>query len=185
MRHHPVPPAHHSNTQLRWEEVHRRSRVLRRIVDTGRIDPEDPETRAVFADRDDLVRALFQQWATLIGASVDLALEVGEVTNARETLRSAHRAALRRAPELYRLVTEEAATPLGARLLERENLRLAYAVGLATPGTSTHDAAGQVADLLASVARPVASRKPSWLRVAGDWLRGREPETNDVRALLS
>jgi hypothetical protein len=185
MRHHPVPEPHHSTTQLRWEEVHRRSRVLRRIIDSGRIDLDDLETRAVFADRDELVRALFQQWATLIGASLDLALEVGEVTNARETLCSAHRAALRRAPELYRLVTEEAGTPLGARLLEHENLRLAYAVGLATPGTSTHDAAGQVADLLASVARPALGRKPSWRRAAGNWLRGREPETNEVQALLS
>ena len=185
MRHHPVPEPHHSSTQLRWEEVHRRSRVLRRIVETGRIDFDDLETRLVFPDREDLVRALFQQWATLIGASVDLALEVGEVNNARETLCSAHRAALRRAPELYRLVTEEAATPLGARLLEHENLRLAYAVGLATPGTSTHDAAGQVADLLASVARPDARRKPSWLRTAGDWLRGREADTNEAQALLS
>lgn len=185
MRHHSAPAPHHSDTQQRWEEVHRRSRVLRRIVATGRIDLDDLDTRAAFADRDDLVRALFQQWATLIGASLDLALEVGEVTNARETLQSAHRAALRRAPELYRLVIEESGAPLGARLLEHENLRLAYAVGLATPGTSSHDAARQVADLLASVARPVAARPPTWARVVFDWLRGREAEKPDVRALLS
>jgi hypothetical protein len=185
MRHHHAPEFGRSETQLRWEEVHRRHSALRRIVDSGRIDHDDPEVRAAFADRDDLVRALFQQWATLIGGSLDLALELGEVTNARETLQSAHRAALRHSPALYRLVTEEAATPLGARLVEHENLRLAYAVGLAAPGTSTHDAAQQVADLLADVAAPAARRAPSWVHSAFDWMRGRDPEPSDVATLLN
>ena len=175
MHHHPAPEFGLSETQLRWAEVHRRHSVLRRIVTTGRIEHDDPEVRAAFADRDDLVRALFQQWATLIGGSLDVALELGEVNDARATLQSAQRAALRHSPELYRLVAEEAATPLGARLVEREHLRLAYAVGLATPGTSPHDAAQQVADLLASVAAPGAAGTSSRLRAALDRLRGREP----------
>ncbi|HWJ68351.1 MAG TPA: hypothetical protein VNT31_16875 [Nocardioides sp.] len=181
---HASPPARHSETQQRWQEMHRRHAALRRVIDSGRIDESDPELRAAFPDRDDLVRALVQHWTTLIGGCLDFALEVGEENDSAESLREAHRAAMRREPALYALVLHASRGPLGHMLVEREYLRLAFAVGLATPGTSTAAAARQVAAILDAVPTPPAISRPSWLRTTVDWLSGREPVRPGVTELL-
>lgn len=165
-----------SETQARWAQLHRRYAVVHHVIDAGRIDDNDPEIKAVFPDRDELVRALFQQWTTLIGGCVDFALEVGQDHEGEETLRSAHRAALRRAPALYRLIVQESLTPLGARLSYQENLRLAYAVGLAHAGETGAQAEAAVSRILASVDMPQAVTTPSWFRATVDWFAGRESE---------
>ncbi|WP_182377992.1 hypothetical protein [Nocardioides sp. WS12] len=172
-----------SETQARWQQMHRRYAVVHRVIDAGRIDDLDPEIKAVFPDRAELVRALFQQWTTLIGGCVDFALEVGQDHDGADTLRAAHRAALRRAPALYRLIVQESATPLGARLNDQENLRLAYAVGLAHAGETSAQAAAVVSQILASVDTPSTPPTPSWFRTTVDWITGRE--SNSVEGLLT
>ena len=101
MKHSPITTPL-SETQARWQQLHRRYAVVHHVIDVGRIDDMDPEIKAVFPDRDELVRALVQQWTTLIGGCVDFALEVGQDHEGEETLRSAHRAALRERFEAIR-----------------------------------------------------------------------------------
>ncbi|NYI44219.1 hypothetical protein BJ993_001299 [Nocardioides aromaticivorans] len=177
-------PVTHSGTQQRWQEIHRRHAVLRRVIDTGRIDEGDPELHAAFPDRDDLVRALVQHWTTLIGGCVDFALEVGEENDSVETLREAHRAAMRREPALYPLILHTTRGPLGAALVEREYLRLACAVGIATPGTSGAAASHEVAQILDGVPTPVAAPRPSRLRSAFEWIAGPATGQHPVQELL-
>ncbi|KRA38698.1 MULTISPECIES: hypothetical protein [unclassified Nocardioides] len=165
-----------SETQARWQQMHRRYAVVHRVIDAGRIDDQDPEIKAVFPDRAELVRALFQQWTTLMGGCVDFALEVGQDHEGEETLRAAHRAALRRSPSLYRLIVQESSTPLGERLNHQENVRLACAVGIAHAGETSAQAAAVVSRILASVDTPSAVPTPGWFRSAVDWIAGREVE---------
>ncbi|KRC52847.1 MULTISPECIES: hypothetical protein [unclassified Nocardioides] len=173
-----------SETQQRWQELHRRHGVLRRVIDSGRIDEADPDLHAAFPDRDDLVRALVQHWTTLIGGCVDFALEVGEENDSAETLREAHRAAMRREPSLYPLILHASRGPLGAALVEREYLRLACAVGLATPGTSGAAASHAVAVILDGVPLPGALPRMSRVRSALEWVTGPSAAAHPVQELL-
>jgi hypothetical protein len=178
------PPTANSETQRRWQEMHRRHAVLRRVIDSGRIDEGDPDLHSAFPQRDDLVRALVQHWTTLIGGCVDFALEVGEENDSAETLREAHRAAMRREPLLYALILHASRGPLGSALVEREYLRLACAVGLATPGASAAASAHAVAAILEGVPVPVGAARPSRLRSAFEWIAGPSPSSPPVHELL-
>ncbi|HWJ08646.1 MAG TPA: hypothetical protein VNS46_04675 [Nocardioides sp.] len=177
-------PTGQSDTQRRWQEIHRRHAVLRRIIDSGRIDEGDPDLHAAFPERDDLVRALVQHWTTLIGGCVDFALEVGEENDSAETLREAHRAAMRREPALYPLILHASRGPLGAALVAREYLRLACAVGLATPGTSAAASSHAVAAILEGVPVPLGQVRPSRLRSAFERIAGPSPSARPVQELL-
>lgn len=172
-----------SETQQRWQQIHRRHAVLRRVITSGRVDESDAELQAVFPNRDDLVRELVQHWTTLMGACVDFALEVGEQNDSAETLREAHRATMRREPRLYPLILHTTRGALGAALVEREYLRLACAVGLATPGTSAAVASHQVALVLDGVPTPSTEPRPSRFRATLDLLVGAGP-SRPVQELL-
>lgn len=66
-----------------WETYHRRAAALRGVVEqldrTTDTEPAwDDELAAVFGSRDELLRALHDQWTRRLEARVEMALELGE-----------------------------------------------------------------------------------------------------------
>lgn len=112
-------------------------------VAAGAAAPVDP-TLLGLPDRDTLVRALFQRFATTLEGVLDNLLEVGDEDAPHAAVRAAYRRAAAHRAADWRALQREAGDPVIGELTRRQHARIASRAGIA---------AGDVALVAAEVAR--------------------------------
>ncbi len=104
-------------------------------VAAGAAAPADPAQLGL-PGRDELVRALFQRFATTLEGVLDIELELGEGAAPYAAVRAAyHRAAAHR-PADWRALRREAGDPVIVELSRRQHARIAMRAGISASEVS-------------------------------------------------
>jgi hypothetical protein len=123
-------------TPLGWSEHGTRTVALNawlareEAVAAGAADPADP-TLLGLPDRETLVRALFQRFATTLEGVLDAELELGDdAPAAYAAVRAAYRRAAAHRPTDWRALQREAGDTVVAELTRRQHARIARSAGI-------------------------------------------------------
>jgi hypothetical protein len=135
----PIKPARrggHLPTPLAWSDHRTRTVALNgwlareEAVAAGAVAAVDPALLGL-PDRETLLRALFQRFATTLEGVLDNVLELGEDRTAQAAVRTAYRRAVAHRPGDWRALQREAADPVVAELTRRQRARIASRAGIA------------------------------------------------------
>lgn len=144
----PTEPASRRGAPTAWTDHRTRTVALNgwlareEAVAAGAASVTDPQLLGLPA-REELVRALFQRFATTLEGVLDVQLELGE-SDQHAAVRAAYRRAAAHRPADWRALVREAGDPVVAELTRRQHARIARRAGL-TPAV--------VAAVAADVAR--------------------------------
>ncbi len=136
-------------TPLGWSDHRTRTVALNgwiareEAVASGAAAPTDPALMGL-PDRDTLVRALFQRFATTLEGVLDHQLELDQDAVPYAAVRAAYRTAAAHRPADWRALQREAGDPVVAELTRRQQVRIASRAGIAP---------AEVAAVAAEVAR--------------------------------
>ncbi len=125
-------------TRVGWSDHRTRTAALdgwlarEEAVAAGAAAPTDPALLGL-PERETLVRALFQRFATTLEGVLDTELELAEDVAPYAAVRAAyHRAAAHR-PGDWRALQREAGDPVVAELTRRQHARIAHRSGITVP----------------------------------------------------
>jgi hypothetical protein len=113
-------------------------------------------------DRETLLRALFQRFATTLEGALDVELEVGDHPDRERpdaAVRTAYNRAAAHRPVDWRALRREAADPLIAELTRRQHARIAHRTGTAATDVAAVATAVARVDALALRLSPRARRR--------------------------
>ncbi|WP_243789249.1 hypothetical protein [Saccharopolyspora gloriosae] len=128
---------------MTWNDFYQRKNAIRAVLDHAGEDPAAPLDPAlvpaaatVFADRDELLRALHHKWNRSLTGRVDIGIEDADADprgDRVEAVSNAWRRTTSDNPVLRRILDSHADEPAIAGLLRQERRTLALAAGLAEP----------------------------------------------------
>jgi hypothetical protein len=151
-----------------WNEVHTHRLLIDEYLESGGT-MMSAAFREAFPTEDDLVRELHQRWVHILDGCLETELETGS-GSPMDALRDAYVTASRHAPELRRMLTTFADSPVLAGLTDHHDAQLAAAVGALRPSHTIQEGIDEVRHFLDVVSVP-AQGKPSRLE---RWRRDRE-----------
>lgn len=128
---------------MTWNDFHQRQRAIQAVLDhaarhpAARLDLDAvPAAAAVFADRDELLRALHHKWNRVLTGRIDVGVEDADADPHGDRVEAVGEAWRRTAtdqPVLRRVLDGHADEPALAGLRRQELRMLAVSAGLAEP----------------------------------------------------
>lgn len=161
-----------------WNEEHTHRLLIDDYLASGGTQVSTA-LREAFPTDDDLVRELHMRWVHLVDGCLETELETGDGTLS-DAYCSAWVRAAQHAPELRRVLTTFAGSPVLAGLAARHDAHIASAIGAMQPSHTLQEGIDVVRRLTEDLAVP-AQRKPSRVE---RWRREREVNRLVRRSLM-